>query len=271
MGVGSVSAFLFAEVWREYKFKGALLQLGRQDIICTPRQFNKIQGELKITLDQFTQKKDNENFENDHEFFSMFGFDRIESMDASAYENASMVHDLNLPVPDSMKGQFDVIYDGGTTEHVFNTPQVLKNTYDLLKEGGVAIHVLPSTNHVDHGYYMFSPSLFHDYYLVNQMEILRSHIFEYSPHINNAVWPVYNYIPKDFAHLSNGGWGNEMLAINLVVKKNKNSTSDKIPRPGAYTNFDWQTQKENNDVMPLINNKPQVRHIHKPKGTKKNV
>jgi len=31
-----------------------------------------------------------------------------------------IIHDLNRPIPDTLSGTFDFIYDGGTLEHVFD-------------------------------------------------------------------------------------------------------------------------------------------------------
>ncbi len=95
-------------------------------------------------------------------------------------------------------------------EHIFNFPQALINVFDLLKEGGIVIHVSPSHNHVDHGFYMFSPTIFPDYYKANQFRILKLYIFECGPS-HDEDWIVYNYDPGSIAHLSMGGWGRKLL------------------------------------------------------------
>ncbi|MEL7114711.1 MAG: methyltransferase [Pseudomonadota bacterium] len=64
------------------------------------------------------------------------GFGEIESMDFSDYEGASILQDLNKPIPDHLEQQFDFIFDGGTIEHVFNVPQALENVFRMLKPGG---------------------------------------------------------------------------------------------------------------------------------------
>ena len=46
----------------------------------------------------------------------------IASHDASAFEGAKFVHNLNQPIGNEFKQRFDLVYDGGTHEHVFNFP-----------------------------------------------------------------------------------------------------------------------------------------------------
>jgi len=50
----------------------------------------------------------------------------------------------------------------------------------LLKPGGRIIFLSPSTNHVDHGFYMFLPTLFMDYLLANGFSIRTFYFIRYS-------------------------------------------------------------------------------------------
>ena len=47
---------------------------------------------------------------------------RIESLDNSAFEQATVIHDLNEPIPEHLKASFSCVFDGGALEHVFNFP-----------------------------------------------------------------------------------------------------------------------------------------------------
>jgi hypothetical protein len=93
-------------------------------------------------------------------FFNSIGWSNVYSMDISKFENANIIHDLNNPVPEYLKSKFQYIFDGGTTEHVFNVPQVLDNIINLLSVGGVVCASLPNNNLSGHGLYQFSPELF---------------------------------------------------------------------------------------------------------------
>src|ERR1039458_2926109 len=72
-------------------------------------------------------------------FFSAFGARQVHSLDASAFEGADFVHDLNCPVEENLKQRFDLVFDGGTLEHVFNLPTAQKNCMEMLCENGCFI------------------------------------------------------------------------------------------------------------------------------------
>jgi SAM-dependent methyltransferase len=89
-----------------------------------------------------------------------------ESVDASAYENATHLHDMNLPWPadNPQRGRFDAVLDFGCLEHVFNFPVAWRNCVDLCRVGGHVLHSLPANNLSGHGFYQFSPELFFNLY-----------------------------------------------------------------------------------------------------------
>src|SRR5437763_1392135 len=61
------------------------------------------------------------------ELFRLLGANEVSSFDASEFENATNIHDMNLPIPAAWHERFSCVYDGGTIEHVFNLPLALKN------------------------------------------------------------------------------------------------------------------------------------------------
>src|SRR5215472_7256720 len=85
------------------------------------------------------------------------GAGRIESIDYSDYEGATIVHDLNRPVPSALRGAFSCVLDAGTIEHVFNFPQVIKNCMQMVAPGGSFLTVTTANNFMGHGFYQFSP------------------------------------------------------------------------------------------------------------------
>ncbi|HET7868558.1 MAG TPA: hypothetical protein VFL86_29460 [Burkholderiaceae bacterium] len=94
------------------------------------------------------------------------GARQVESTDASAYENATHLHDMNLPWPEpsTQRGAFDAVLDFGCLEHVFNFPVAWRNCVDLCRVGGHVLHSLPANNLSGHGFYQFSPELFFNLY-----------------------------------------------------------------------------------------------------------
>lgn len=89
------------------------------------------------------------------------GATQVESIDASAYEDAVIEHDLNEPFGVSPPGRFTSIVDGGTLEHVFNAPTTLANCAALIDPGGHWLSISsPLSGQSGHGFYEFSPEFF---------------------------------------------------------------------------------------------------------------
>lgn len=95
------------------------------------------------------------------EFFKMLGCQQLRHMDASEFEGADIVHDLNKPIRYDLRCRFDVVFDGGTLEHVFNFPTGLKNALEMVKVGGHFISCNPTNNFFGHGFYQLEPDCFH--------------------------------------------------------------------------------------------------------------
>jgi len=115
-------------------------------------------------------------------FFRVLGARELVSLDATDYEGATRVHDMNLPVPEDLIGKFDALYDGGTLEHVFNFQTSIRNCMLLVKPGGRVILHTPANNYFGHGFYQFSPELFFRVFSeVNGFTIERMLAIEYGP------------------------------------------------------------------------------------------
>jgi SAM-dependent methyltransferase len=95
-----------------------------------------------------------------------FGAATVDSVDASAYEQATLIHDMNRPWPDGQAGlgSYDAVLDFGCLEHVFDFPVAWRNCVALCRVGGHLLHALPANNLSGHGFYQFSPELFFNLY-----------------------------------------------------------------------------------------------------------
>jgi SAM-dependent methyltransferase len=93
-----------------------------------------------------------------------FDATRVESIDKSAYESATHIHDFNEPLPADRCQKYDTVVDTGTLEHIYNVPQAFRNCSQLCKPGGQILHVLPANNFCGHGLWQFSPELFFSLY-----------------------------------------------------------------------------------------------------------
>jgi len=94
-------------------------------------------------------------------FFQRLGAAKVESLDYSDYEGAALIHDMNQPWPTGLPPkQYNLVYDGGTLEHVFHLPQALLNAMSLVKPGGVFVGASPCDGWLGHGFHQLQPELF---------------------------------------------------------------------------------------------------------------
>lgn len=100
-------------------------------------------------------------------------------IDASGYEGADIIHDLNEPIPENLHGRFDAVIDSGTLEHIFNFPVAIANLMKLVRTGGSIFITTPANNLCGHGFYQFSPELmFRIFTKENGFELNRIVMFE---------------------------------------------------------------------------------------------
>ena len=92
-------------------------------------------------------------------FLSQIGWPPMENADFMDAEGADYVFDLAEPPPDALNGKFDLVYDGGTTEHVFDIAQALRNADAMLKEGGVFVSNVGADGWYGHGFYQMGPDV----------------------------------------------------------------------------------------------------------------
>ncbi len=92
-------------------------------------------------------------------FFDRIGYPPMTALDFTAEEGAEIIHDLNLPAPDDLKEQFDLVIDGGTTEHIFYIGQSLDTCHALLKPGGVMMSFVSCDGWFGHGFFQTGPDV----------------------------------------------------------------------------------------------------------------
>jgi len=96
----------------------------------------------------------------DRFFRLVLGAEDLRSIDYSPYQEASILHDLNQPVPTELHESCDVLYDGGAMEHVFDVRQVMANYMNMVRTGGHIFINVPANNLFGHGFYQFSTEFF---------------------------------------------------------------------------------------------------------------
>ena len=87
------------------------------------------------------------------------GYPPIDALDFTDAEGAQHVHDLNYPVPDTLRERFDIVIDGGTTEHIFYIGQAIDNCYAMLKPGGLMLGYIAADGWFGHGFFQCGPDV----------------------------------------------------------------------------------------------------------------
>jgi hypothetical protein len=151
MGIDSHSLQLLRYAHEKFGELGDTITLGRLAVLMGPKAARKWTGTNGgAWCEPLLMKK--------------FGAKRVDSIDNSDYEGATIVADFNRPIPADLEGLYDTVLDFGCTEHVFDVAQSLRNVSALCRLGGQILHCVPSNGCCGHGFYQFSPELFWSWY-----------------------------------------------------------------------------------------------------------
>lgn len=128
------------------------LALSNADLVRLARRLNLSQPDWKaFAVDRYCE-----------DLFRYFlGARKVTSFDASDYQGASVVHDMNYPIPPEYAKEFDALVDGGTIEHIFDIKEVMCNYMSLVRVGGNIFICTTANNLCGHGFYQFSPEFFY--------------------------------------------------------------------------------------------------------------
>lgn len=162
MAIPDILAVRIIEYVKQNDLSGNVVMLGRQRWVGKRRKRSAVLFEQ--TLEKYlpgVSEDDLRNPGNEYSetFWQKLGFDQVDSMDVSDFENASIVQDLGGDLHEDLHGRFDVIYDGGTCEHIFDLPTAYRNIHKMLKPGGVLIGHSPCNNWINHGFYQICPEM----------------------------------------------------------------------------------------------------------------
>lgn len=135
------------------------LILGRQKLHLPPRRMARFLRAMNEMGFPFTQSSLCQEDGFSERFFEGLGYPVIEAMDFTDAEGAQHVHDLNLPCPEALHGQFDLVIDGGTTEHIFHIGTALDTCHHLLKPGGVMMSFVSCDGWFGHGFFQTGPDV----------------------------------------------------------------------------------------------------------------
>lgn len=182
-----------------------------------------------------------------HEIYNFFGYSEITSLDNDAFEKAGFIKNLNIPPSiedDSFKDTYDLILDGGTSEHVYNPLIAFANYLNYLKINGTLIQFLPINNYIDHGIFQFSPTFFWsiDSQHLNSVKLQALHFRSHGARVNrfhydgnsdffrahiDGLWNgstaanLFRFTPSDIIGLANWTKKNQINYENLIFQTNQ--------------------------------------------------
>lgn len=113
-------------------------------------------------------------------------FTGSENFTAVDLHGSSRAIKANLNEPQYF-GQFDLVVNAGTAEHVFDIKQCLENIHNATAKGGYIIHSFPFTGWYNHGFYNVNPTFFYDLAFANKYEIKLMMYSEITPPVRVFV------------------------------------------------------------------------------------
>ena len=256
MGIVYLHVGLFASEFRPGVRKAdRVLTLGNQDIHFTydqAVQFFRMNGLDVIDIPATDRRTANSHgtVPNNHwsnvsgllhqtTLFAMMGYDpaQVQSVDVDPYENADLIHDFNAPVPRDWVGQYDMVVDFGTVEHIFDVRQNFANIVDVLAVGGTVLHFAPA-NIMNHGLFNLTTGLMRDVYLANGFDLVRCDYVA-----SKLDRPGEYRIIEDQALSEIDGVPGHYLAVRGVFKK-RETVPFTVPKQGLYQSLHaaWQAQ-----------------------------
>lgn len=153
MGFNTTAIRFFLATRSEFKNNPKTLVLGRQNFI--PSLW------LLYQLNRKGLVKEWKHILYIDDFFKCAGINKLDFLDFSPYEGATIIQDLGQPISDELMNSYDLVVDAGTIEHVPDILTALSNLKKMVKIGGLLFIVAPANNFLGHGCYQLSPEIFH--------------------------------------------------------------------------------------------------------------
>jgi SAM-dependent methyltransferase len=195
----------FMRIQDRYKLRGGrMITIGVQDVMFSHesaaeffRKENYAFKELPESERSFRKSKAQTLYEtifnvknpmHMHDLFRMLHFDKAESLDAFDADKPTILHDMNKPIEEIHKGQYDLVFDIGSMEHVFDVRMFVQNCIEMVKPGGTLMIYDAMLGWHNECFYNFQTPFFFDVFRANGFEDISVYL---------------NYFPKyhDFGEL----------------------------------------------------------------------
>jgi hypothetical protein len=251
---------------RERSYRGLgddVLLIGRQTIYCTPKEALEKCAALGINVSHLriedidvdhatTNRKagfESEPLITDAALLRLLGITNVRALDHSNYENAEIIHNLNFPLPDRLKGCADLVLDGSTLDNVFNPIMALKNFAELLRPGGRLLTGNMYSNH-NFPYTMVTPLWLLDYFVINGFVDCKVYIVVSAAKKGRDVFTINLDTLMDPNSSVSAFVSPYVMSTLVIAEKGPQSTSDRIPSQGHYrSSEEWAMYRKNLAVI----------------------
>jgi hypothetical protein len=251
---------------------------GRQSVFLTPDQIQDLALRYGFSRDCLTGLFDENSIDTDtlrtrnsisdsSYIRNLIGMETF-SFDATDYENAGVILDLNKPFDAQLNplqlNKFDGLFDGGCLDNVWNPAQSQMNLASLLDSGGRIVNWVSASNWPG-AFCMVSCEWLLSFYAINGFRNIR--VYWFHPISDESNWPnlsaeVWRFNPNftrrpDYnpynAALKDSSHPGFVLAVAEVGDK-KLPTEWEMPMQSHYLGGsykDWRVDYQHVEGLPL--------------------
>lgn len=223
----NTESFCFLETNKNLFFDKNILTIGRQTNYIN----FKLLSSLWILKEEYT----------DNIWTQRRKVKRLDSVDYSDYESPTYTRDFNQPIDQNLYSKYDVIFDGWSTEHMFNPMQAFYNYHNMLRIWGYYIGILPMNNHVNHWFYQFSPDFF--YSLFSQERWYKTSCFAFRNSKRYKIKDLREFDEVYHANLTISSYPNLIYVISQKIEEK--DIFLEYPKQTVYNNYLRKTNSSN--------------------------
>jgi len=168
-------------------------------------------------------------------FTDIFACNCVDFFDISEEEGANRIVNLGIGLKsqktielDGLIHSYDLIIDGGTIEHIFDTKTYLENLIMLARVGGEVIISTPTNNYCNHGFYQFSPTFISDLVFNNRGKIKLLYLDISMSAVSCSMLGLqdYSHLDPSYVHNSSRNYSIDLgpltgTFINLINRSGK--------------------------------------------------
>lgn len=133
------------------KIAGNVLLIGKSTVTVSRENLDLFfkNNEIELSSKDFTKFDTNTkrsssifNIDDVELLYKLFPqIEKIDVLDISSFEGANVIADLNNPINEKLKFNYDFIYDSSVLDNVFNPAQMITNVAQMLKPFGRVLMV----------------------------------------------------------------------------------------------------------------------------------